>query len=106
MEDPVDPTVGYVITVKPGDRVLAGEPIASVFAKDASGIDLGFEALGKAIGIGAELTAQPLALISHRVTKDGVEELQRDTGKETRETGKGTRETKTTGETGHEKRET
>ena len=39
-------------------------------------------------------------------TKDGVEELQRDTGKETRETGKGTRETKTTGETGHEKRET
>src|SRR5439155_16733031 len=105
VEDPVDPTVGYVITVKPGDRVLAGEPIASVFAKDASGIDLGFEALGKAIGIGAELTAQPLALISHRVTKDGVEELQRDTGKETRETGKGKRETKTTGETGHEKRE-
>ena len=93
VEDPVDPTVGYVITAKPGDRVLAGEPIASVFAKDASGIDLGFEALGKAIGIGAELKAKPLPLISHRVTKDGVEQLQLETGHKTRETGKGKRET-------------
>src|SRR3989442_3173234 len=29
VEDEVDPTVGFVITVKPGDKVLAGEPIAS-----------------------------------------------------------------------------
>src|SRR5947209_16895358 len=42
VEDVVDPTVGFVITVKPGDKVLAGEPIASVFARDASGVKLGF----------------------------------------------------------------
>src|SRR6266567_8247617 len=72
VEDPVDPTVGFVITVKPGDKVLAGEPIASVFAKDAGGIALGFAALGKAIGIDADLAERPLPLISHRVTKDGV----------------------------------
>ena len=75
VEDTVDPTVGFVITVKPGDRVLQGEPIASVFAKDAAGVQLGFEALGKAIAIGAKLKEKALPLVSHRVTKDGVEEL-------------------------------
>jgi len=38
VDDIIDPTVGFVITVKPGDKVLEGEPIASVFAKDADGI--------------------------------------------------------------------
>jgi thymidine phosphorylase len=75
VEDQIDPTVGCVITVKPGDKVLAGEPIASVFAKDAGGIELGFAALGKAIRIDAHLAEPPLPLVSHRVTKDGVEEL-------------------------------
>jgi pyrimidine-nucleoside phosphorylase len=75
VEDPVDPTVGFVITVKPGDKVLAGEPIASVFARDANGIKLGFEALTQAIRIGDRLVDKPLPLVSHRVTKDGVEEL-------------------------------
>jgi len=75
VEDQIDPTVGCVITAKPGDKVLAGEPIASVFAKDAGGIELGFAALAKAIGIDADLGERPLPLISHRVTKDGVEEL-------------------------------
>ena len=41
VEDSVDPSVGFVITVKPGDRVKAGEPIASIFAKDAEGIATG-----------------------------------------------------------------
>src|SRR5437867_1020534 len=77
VDDAVDPTVGFVITVKPGDKVPGGEPIASVFAKDPAGIKLGFEALAQAIVIGDKLTAKPLPLISHRVTKDGVEELKR-----------------------------
>jgi pyrimidine-nucleoside phosphorylase len=77
VEDPVDPTVGFVITVKPGDKVLGGEPIASVFAKDAGGMKLGFEALGQAIVIGDKLTEPPLPLVSHRVTKGGVEALKR-----------------------------
>src|SRR3989442_267932 len=73
----VDPRVGFVITVNPGDRVRGGEPIASVFAKDPAGIRLGFEALQQAIVIGDKLSEKPLPLISHRVTKDGVEELKR-----------------------------
>jgi len=77
VEDAVDPTVGFVITVKPGDKVPAGEPIASVFAKDPAGIRLGFEALEQAIVFGDKLAEKPLPLISHRVTRDGVEELKR-----------------------------
>jgi pyrimidine-nucleoside phosphorylase len=78
VEDVVDPTVGFVITVKPGDRVLEGEPIASVFAQDAAGIERGYEALRAAIGVGLKLTAKPLPLVSHRVTKSGVEDLARE----------------------------
>ena len=75
VEDTVDPTVGFVITVKPGDKVLAGEPIASVFARDAAGIQAGFDALNRAVAIGDRLEERPLPLVSHRVTKDGVETL-------------------------------
>src|SRR5438874_412455 len=77
VDDAVDPTVGFVITVKPGDKIPGGEPIASVFAKDPAGIKLGFEALQQAIAIGDKLTEKPLPLISHRVRKAGVEQLKR-----------------------------
>lgn len=73
LDDVIDHAVGFVITVKPGDTVTAGEPIASVFARDEPGIQLGLAALGQAIRIG---NGQPsLPLISHRVTSDGVEVL-------------------------------
>src|ERR1700694_3010285 len=75
-DEGVAPTVGCVITVKPGDKVLEGEPIASVFAKDADGVRTGFEALAAAIVIGDKLTEKPLPLVSHRVTRAGVEELR------------------------------
>jgi thymidine phosphorylase len=75
VEDDVDPSVGFVITVKPGDRVVEGEPIASVFARDAAGIELGMTALREAIAIGGKLDQKPLPLVSHRVTKAGVEGL-------------------------------
>src|SRR5438105_12924382 len=52
VEDTTDPTVGFVITVKPGDKVLAGEPIASVFATDNDGIQTRYEALAAAIVVG------------------------------------------------------
>jgi pyrimidine-nucleoside phosphorylase len=71
MADPVDPTVGFVITVKPGDRVKAGQPLASVFARDDSGIAVGLDALRRAIVIGE--AAHPLPLVSHRVTATGFE---------------------------------
>lgn len=75
VEDTVDASVGFVITVKPGHKVLAGEPIASVFARDPAGIEVGFEALRQAIDIGDRLSERPLPLVSHRVTRDGVQTL-------------------------------
>ena len=75
VDDTVEPSVGFVITVKPGDKVLAGEPIASVFARDAAGIQIGFDALQRAITVGDKLVERPLPLVSHRVSKQGVESL-------------------------------
>ena len=76
MEDAVDPTVGFVITAKPGDWVMAGEPLATVFARDSAGIEIGQAALRQAIGI-AEEAEPPLPLVSHRVTAAGVEAYDR-----------------------------
>jgi pyrimidine-nucleoside phosphorylase len=73
VEDVVDPTVGFVITVKPGDRVKPGEPIASVFARDAAGVAAGLAALREAVVIGESSECAPL--ISHRITARGVERL-------------------------------
>jgi pyrimidine-nucleoside phosphorylase len=73
MADAVDPTVGFVITVKPGDKVKAGQPLASVFARDAAGIAGGLEALRQAISTDGE--PAPLPLVSHRITSAGVEAL-------------------------------
>jgi pyrimidine-nucleoside phosphorylase len=71
IEDQIDPSVGFVITVKPGDTVGTGDPIASVFARDETGVALGLRALGEAITIGEEARLTPL--ISHRITPRGVE---------------------------------
>jgi thymidine phosphorylase len=72
MEDVIDPTVGFVITAKPGDVVRASEPLATVFARDRAGVDEGLAALRSAIVITDEADP-PLPLISHRVTASGVE---------------------------------
>ena len=71
IEDAIDPSVGFVITVKPGDAVRAGDPVASVFARDDAGAAGGLAALGKAIAIGDEGRLTPL--ITHRITSRGVE---------------------------------
>jgi pyrimidine-nucleoside phosphorylase len=73
VEDTVDPTVGFVITVKPGDRVESGQPIASIFARDEAGVEIGVAALRAAIRIGERVVAPPL--VSHRVTAEGVTRL-------------------------------
>jgi thymidine phosphorylase len=75
MEDTVDHSVGFVITVKPGDRVKEGEPVASIFARDSDGIAIGQAALGDAIRIGE--SGRLTDLITHRVTSRGVEPLGR-----------------------------
>ena len=49
MEDTVDPTVGFVISARPGDYVKAGEPMATVFARNMAGVAAGMAALSEAI---------------------------------------------------------
>ncbi|MGH7630701.1 MAG: thymidine phosphorylase [Gemmatimonadales bacterium] len=71
--DSVDPSVGFVVTVKPGDRIERGQPIASIFARDAEGIALGMDALRRAVVVGEQ--PAPLPLVSHRITSAGVETL-------------------------------
>jgi len=73
IEEEIDPSVGFVIPAKPGDRVKTGEPLASVFARNRDGIETGFRALREAIIIGDEGRLTPL--ITHRVTASGVERL-------------------------------
>ncbi len=72
IDDVVDPAVGFVITAKPGDWVEQGEPLATIFARDASGIETGRATLREAITI-AEEAEPPLPLVSHRVTMGGAE---------------------------------
>ena len=74
MEDVIDPTVGFVISSRPGDWVESGEPMATIFARDRAGIEAGRAALAAAITI-ADEAEPPLPLVSHRVTKNGVEVL-------------------------------
>jgi pyrimidine-nucleoside phosphorylase len=74
MEDQIDPSVGFVITAKPGHHVTKGQPLATIHAQSENDLALGRSILEKAIGIGdsAEL---PLPLVSHRITARGVVEL-------------------------------
>jgi len=74
MSDAIDPSVGFVITVKPGDRVEKGEPLASIYARDAAGIDAGRAVLAEAIAV-ADEAEPPLKLVSHRISAAGVETL-------------------------------
>ena len=75
MEDRVDPTVGFVITGRAGEWVEEGEPLATVFARDAAGLASGEATLRRAITI-ADEAEPPLPLVSHRVTSAGVEVLE------------------------------
>ncbi len=73
VDDVVDPAVGFVITARPGDVVRAGAPLATVYARDAAGLEAGLRALSGAIVI-ADEAEPPLPLVSHRVTEAGVED--------------------------------
>ncbi|MEW5918510.1 MAG: thymidine phosphorylase, partial [Gemmatimonadota bacterium] len=71
-DDAIDASVGFVISTNVGDAVKAGEPLATILARDVDGIRIARSALDVAIEI-AEEAEPPLALISHRVTQEGVE---------------------------------
>ena len=72
VEDQIDPTVGFVLTVKPGDKVRRGDPIASVFARDDAGIPIGMAALEVAITIGDERPAHPAHHPPHHGGRSGA----------------------------------
>ena len=65
-EDTIDPTVGFVITAKPGDRVERDQPIATIYARDAAGLATGRATLDRAIVI-AEAAPPMLSLIMDRI---------------------------------------
>jgi pyrimidine-nucleoside phosphorylase len=71
VDDAIDPAVGFVITAQPGDVVHRGEPLATVFARNAAGIEAGRRVLSDAIQI-AEEADPPLPLIGWRVTESGA----------------------------------
>jgi len=72
-EDSVDPAVGVVVPAKPGQRVAPGQLLATVHARDEVSALVAEAAVMKAIRIGER--AAPLPLISHRITRDGIEDL-------------------------------
>ena len=74
MEEEVDPSVGFIITAKPGLHVTKGQTLATIHARNRGDIDVGRSALERAIVIG-DSALPPLPLISHRVTTRGVERL-------------------------------
>ncbi len=74
MEDVLDLSVGFMISVRPGDWVEQGEPMASIFARDRAGVESGKASLRAAITI-ADEADPPLPLVSHRVSARGVELL-------------------------------
>jgi pyrimidine-nucleoside phosphorylase len=76
VEDVVDPTVGFVITARPGDAVSAGDALATIHARDEAGLAAGRAALAEAILVADALAAAPLPLVSHRVTTAGVTALR------------------------------
>jgi len=76
MEDKIDPSVGFVITAKPGDEVRGGQPLASIHALDEAGLKEGRRALAEAIRIGEEKPAF-LPLVSVKITSEGQARWER-----------------------------
>jgi pyrimidine-nucleoside phosphorylase len=76
MEDTIDPSVGFLITVKPGDSVKRGQTLATIHALDDKGLREGKRALSEAIAIGDEAPIA-LDLVSVRMTGAGIEKWER-----------------------------
>lgn len=72
IDDEIDHSVGFVIRARPGDVVRVGEPLATIFARDEAGIAAGMASLAEAFVISDE-AEPPLPLVSHRVSRAGVE---------------------------------
>jgi thymidine phosphorylase len=72
VEDVLDFGAGFEISVKPGDPVKQGQPLAVIHGRDDHALRIGREALQVAIQVASQ-APRPLPLVSHRVTRSGVE---------------------------------
>ncbi|WP_130865653.1 thymidine phosphorylase [Acidipropionibacterium timonense] len=61
-EDPVQAGAGVMLRVRPGDEVIAGQPLATLLTDTPEAIDRAREALDGAFTIGEEFTASPLVV--------------------------------------------
>jgi pyrimidine-nucleoside phosphorylase len=73
MDDVIDPSVGFVFQVAPGESVVRGQPLVEIHARTPEDAAAAARALTAAVALGTE--AHLLPLVSHRVTAAGVEEL-------------------------------
>jgi pyrimidine-nucleoside phosphorylase len=74
VDQAVDAAVGIVLHVKPGSRVEAGQPLATIHAASDASAREAAGALRQAMPLG-DGTPSSHPLISHRITARGVEEL-------------------------------
>jgi pyrimidine-nucleoside phosphorylase len=72
-EESIDPSVGIMIPAKPGRKVRRGEVLAVIHARTEADAERARTTLDEAIVIGER--ANPLPLMSHRVSADQVEAL-------------------------------
>jgi len=76
----IDPAVGFVLETAVGRRVERGDVLAVVHASDRGGVEVGLDALARAVRVGDEADPPLRPLVSHRVRGDGVEVLSRGRG--------------------------
>jgi pyrimidine-nucleoside phosphorylase len=74
MEDRINPSVGFVITAKPGLHVAKDQSLATIHARSKEDLTLGRSILEGAIVIGDSMVT-PLPLLSHWVTARGVDPI-------------------------------
>ena len=67
MGDPVDPRVGFVLEVGPGDRVEVGDPLGEVHAADLDGLARGLGILQDAVVIRPDPPRPGPSLIRERI---------------------------------------
>jgi thymidine phosphorylase len=72
--DVVDPRVGFVLHVAAGERVAQGQSVGEVHVAEHAQAERGVQILREAVVLG-ERPARLRPLLSHRVTRSGVELL-------------------------------
>jgi pyrimidine-nucleoside phosphorylase len=77
MEDKIDPSVGFVLKVKPGDEISEGDALAEIHVADQSGRAKAARVIRNAIRISDQPGDPPLPLISQRVDANGVLKWER-----------------------------